>query len=58
MVDGAGAIGDFVAQDGRMLLYLQHLLKYRKLLDQQANTRGTIIVRNWCKWYSSCIDIR
>jgi len=45
--DGAGAIGDFVAQDGSSasVLTTTTAIVGNLLLDQQANTRGTLIVR-------------
>ena len=45
--DGAGAIGDFVAQDGSSasVLTTTTAVVGNLLLDQQANTRGTIVVR-------------
>ena len=45
--DGAGAIGDFVAQDGSSATALSASTAVvgNLLLDQQANTRGTLIVR-------------
>lgn len=45
--DGAGAIGDFVPQDGSSatVLSASTAVVGNLLLDQQANTRGTIIVR-------------
>ena len=45
--DGAGAIGDFVAQDGSSATVLSTTTAIvgNLLLDQQANTRGTLIVR-------------
>ena len=45
--DGAGAIGDFVAQDGSSatVLSASTAVVGNLLLDQQANTRGTIVVR-------------
>ena len=45
--DGAGAIGDFVPQDGSSasVLTTTTAVVGNLLLDQQANTRGTIVVR-------------
>ena len=45
--DGAGAIGDFVPQDGSSatVLSTSTAVVGNLLLDQQANTRGTIVVR-------------
>ena len=45
--DGAGAIGDFVAQDGSSatVLSASTAVVGNLLLDQQANTRGTLVVR-------------
>ena len=45
--DGAGAIGDFVAQDGSSasVLTTTTAVVGNLLLDQQANTRGTLVVR-------------
>ena len=45
--DGAGAIGDFVPQDGSSATVLSSSTAVvgNLLLDQQANTRGTIVVR-------------
>jgi len=45
--DGAGAIGDFVPQDGSTVTVLTSstAIAGNLVLDQQANTRGTIIIR-------------
>ena len=47
MADGAGAIGDFVAQDGSSVsaLTVQTAVVGNYLLDMQANTKATIVVR-------------
>ena len=47
MADGAGAIGDFVAQDGSSVAALtaNTAVVGSYLLDMQANTKATIVVR-------------
>ena len=47
MVDGAGAIGDFVAQDGPSVTVLTvgTAVVGQYVLDMQANTKATIMIR-------------